>query len=95
MTLSTESTEETNMAENGTVAYVSKMPECDVCKYTGTQSEKDSPALAIADVKTKQGPWAYVCQPHRETRALYADYGVGKGQMLVVREQPTVEAEAG
>jgi hypothetical protein len=74
------------MAENGTVAYVPQMPECDICKYVGTQSEKDSPATAIADVVCKDGRWAFVCQPHRETHAMYPDrYGMGIGQMLMVR----------
>jgi hypothetical protein len=83
------------MAENGTVAYVSTLPLCDICIHVGTQSEKDSPAIAIADVKTKDGRWANVCQSHRETHAMYEDYGIGKGQMLVVRLAPVTEAEVG
>lgn len=74
------------MAENGTVAYVSTLPECDICKHIGTQSEKDSPAIALYDVKTKQGPWANVCAPHRKSHAANPNLlGVGLGQMLVVR----------
>lgn len=78
------------MTENGTVAYVTKLPECDICKYTGTQSEKESPAVAVADVRTKDGRWANVCSGHLDDNRMYPDYGIGKGQMLVVRVDQSV-----
>lgn len=74
------------MAKNGTIAYITSPKECDICKHLGTQSEKDSPARAEFDVKTKQGPWANVCAPHRATHAMYpTELGVGIGQKLEVR----------
>lgn len=73
------------MAENGTVAYVTELPECDICKYIGTQSEKDSPAIALYDFKTDDGRWAMGCKPHWVLRRFYPELGMGKGQMLVVR----------
>jgi hypothetical protein len=73
------------MAENGTVAYVTQLPECDICKYVGTQSEKDSPARALYDFRTKDGRWAMGCAPHWESHRMHEGLGIGKGQMLVVK----------
>lgn len=73
------------MALNGTVAYVNEAPVCDICKYTGTDSERQAPAVATHDVKTKDGRWAFVCNNHYITHAMYDDLGTGKGQKLEVR----------
>lgn len=77
------------MAENGTVAYITeadaKTRVCDICKYIGTTSERESPALAKYDLKTKDGRWANVCENHRKTHAMFDTLGIGKGQRLEVR----------
>ena len=73
------------MSKNGTVAYISTPKECDLCKTIGTQSEKDSPARAEYDLKTKMGPWANVCEGHRQSHAMFKELGLGRGQRLEVR----------
>lgn len=73
------------MAKNGTIAYVAQLPLCDICKYVGNDSEKDSPRTALYDVKTKNGPWAFVCEEHRTSHAVSAQLGLGWGQKLEVR----------
>jgi hypothetical protein len=73
------------MAQNSTIAYVTELPECYFCKNTGTQSEKDSPAKAEFDFRTKTGPWAFACMAHYEANRMYPTLGLGKGQRLEVR----------
>lgn len=69
-----------------TETYVSTLPGCDICKMRGQTAE------AHYDGKTKDGPWAYMCE---------ADYlvngvglGTGKGQRLIVGEKPKVDRAA-
>lgn len=62
------------MAENGTIAYVTALPKCDlkcdnVAAYDGGLNFTSS--------------WAYMCESHF---ALYGrGLGVGKGQRLVIK----------
>lgn len=68
------------MAKNGTVAFVSSMPDCDICKYVHKLME---PNLATHDVITRTGQWANVCDDCRKTHARYPNrVGLGIGQKL-------------
>lgn len=74
------------MAKNGTIAYVTELPECDICKHVGNDSEKASPAIARYDVVTKDGRWAFVCGRHLATHAKHPnELGTGRGQKLEVK----------
>lgn len=72
--------EEKIMANNGTVAYVSKLPLCDFCKQNGINRP------AEYDFKTDQGPWANGCELHHKKYRLHDTLGTGKGQKLEVRK---------
>ena len=50
--------------------------DCDFCRIEGGNS-----STVFADVRTKHGPWAYVCQAHAETEGF--GIGTGYGQLLV------------
>jgi hypothetical protein len=56
--------------------FMATLPTCDTCP-------PDKPTEAAYDGKTKQGPWAYMCEP------CFAEMGVGlgtgRGQRLVLR----------
>lgn len=59
---------------------VSRLPDCDICKYVGRPTNKIE--KAAYDGKTKDGPWANMCEHH------FNQYGVGlgtgKGQRLIL-----------
>lgn len=59
------------MEENNTVLRVDHIPNCDICMDT-TPAEYDA--------KSKQGPWAYMCQRHFEQHGV--GLGMGRGQRL-------------
>lgn len=68
------------MAKNGTVAYVSKLPQCDLHAAMGAPGVE-----AKYDFKMKQGPWANGCEACWKDNRAFADLGLGKGQKLEVR----------
>lgn len=71
------------MAENGTVAVVTTLPPCDICKMHG---EPDVPAQF--DGATTSGPWANMCITHF---TLYGvGLGTGRGQRLIVKQPEKV-----
>lgn len=61
---------------------VLEIPDCDVCRF-GTVSFKKTPAAF--DGKTKNGPWAYMCEPHFGLVGI--GLGLGRGQRLVLAPQ--------
>lgn len=66
------------MSELGrTEVEVSQLP---LCQFTHTD---DEPVRAAYDGKTKEGPWAYMCEWHFSQRGV--GLGLGKGQRLIVR----------
>ena len=67
------------MAENGTVAFVPRLPHCDFCKMKGINRP------AEYDFKTSDGPWANGCENHYLKNRFFPELGLGKGQMLKVR----------
>lgn len=69
------------MAKNGTEAYVSKLPMCDIHKYDKGVDN----IIAIYDAKTKRGPWANMCQECFDENAMFTELGTGKGQHLFVK----------
>jgi hypothetical protein len=54
---------------------VTKRPDCDFCQ-NGT--------LASYDGKTKQGPWAFMCETHFKVHGV--GLGTGAGQKLIIKE---------
>ncbi len=56
------------MAKNGTVAFVSKFPKCDLCE-----------SQAEYDFQSKRGPWAFGCSAHWIQLRAYVDLGIGQG----------------
>lgn len=58
---------------NGTTTRVKVAPKCDLC---------DMPAKY--DAKTKDGPWAYMCEEHYQSHRAFDVLGTGKGQRLVI-----------
>lgn len=66
------------MAENGTIAFVNKLPLCDFCKDKGINRP------AEYDFKTRLGPWANGCEVHYRRYQLHTELGIGKGQKLEV-----------
>lgn len=67
----------------GEIAYVSALPDCDVCKAEGL----GVPKSAHYDAKTLAGPWAYLCKWHFESETAGV-LGTGVGQRLVVGPKP-------
>jgi len=61
------------MVEKGTVAYVEKLPMCDFCQFRE----------AAYDAKTKQGPWANMCELCFKEHGV--GMGIGMGQKLKLR----------
>jgi hypothetical protein len=70
------------MPKNGTEAFVSKLPECDIHHYVlGVVG-----VTATHDVKTKDGRWGYVCDACFKSHGLYyPELGTGKGQRLITK----------
>jgi hypothetical protein len=71
------------MARNGTEAFVTALPDCDICHYVLGVVH----VPAAYDVKTIDGRWGYVCEDHFKTHAMYPELGTGKGQRLVMKSQ--------
>ena len=69
------------MAKNGTVAYVTALPECDIHKMNGVPG-----VPAEFDFKTTSGPWANGCEACWKDHRAYRELGIGKGQRLVVTD---------
>lgn len=67
------------MAKNGTVAYVAKLPDCDICKF-----DNDAVSPAAYDGRTKSGHWAFMCEEHFDLHGV--GVGLGKGQKLEVEK---------
>lgn len=59
--------------EKGQEARVERLPKCDFC---GNR--------AAYDAKTKQGPWANMCETHWRVHAESQQLGIGMGQRLVL-----------
>lgn len=58
-----------------------KVQDCDICKLEGEyEPSPATPYKAEFDVKTIQGPWAYVCKKHFKTHAMFKTLGTGMGQ---------------
>jgi len=73
------------VAKNGTIAYVSQIPDCDVCK----DYYRNWPSMirkAQYDAKTASGPWANLCEFHWKLLT-YQKLGLGLGQKLEVRRK--------
>jgi hypothetical protein len=68
------------MAKNGTVAYVSTIPKCDICYYS--QERKITPSAY--DGKTIHGPWANMCALHFSD--VGTGLGIGRGQRLILAD---------
>lgn len=89
------------MPENGTVAYIDVPKKCDYHKRAAENEIRDLGIFensdeakemldrvpdATADVRTKFGYWANVCDPCIEKYAMYPGlFGIGRGQRLEVR----------
>lgn len=63
------------------VAYVRRLPECDIHKY-----DKDTLVPAAYDGKTKHGPWASMCEACFTTHGI--GLGPGRGQRYIVGTRP-------
>lgn len=63
-----------------TETRVKELPNCDFCEQIGIITP------AQFDAKTKQGPWANMCQPDMVEHSMFGidGLGTGKGQRLVV-----------
>lgn len=75
------------MAQNGTIAYVNKLPQCDFPHHP------DSPPVARYDFKTIGGPWAFGCEAHYQESRYYEELGTGKGQKLEARPDAVSEVK--
>lgn len=60
---------------------VDKRPDCDVCKHVGPPPKLHAQPAAY-DGKTKEGPWAYMCEYHFKKYGL-GKLGIGYGQKLI------------
>ncbi len=69
------------MAEEGTVAYVSELPMCAICKMNG-----DATVPAMYDGATRMGPWATMCPTHFGLYG-FGRLGTGIGQRFVLVEE--------
>lgn len=65
----------------GTMVFVTKLPDCDLCKLDGDGSHRRP---AQYDGKTQMGPWAFMCPEHFERSG--SGLGVGFGQQLVLKK---------
>lgn len=69
------------MSNNGREAIVARIPDCDIHKY-----DKGVVGIPAAyDAKTKQGPWANMCEECFGDHAAYLELGTGRGQRLVLK----------
>lgn len=74
------------MAENGTLAFVSEFPLCDVCKVNGNG---ETTVLAQYDGRTTSGQWAFMCPTHFTLHGV--GVGLGRGQKLTIRNDVSHE----
>lgn len=61
---------------------VASLPDCDICKHVSRPTNRVEKARY--DGKTKEGPWANMCDRH--FRQYGVGLGTGKGQRLVLAE---------
>lgn len=67
------------MPQNGTIAYVSRIPKCDV-----HEGKHDAVYDALVFVKKQQRrTWAFVCED--AFREGHGHLGMGRGQILIKR----------
>lgn len=64
-----------------TIAKISKLPLCDICKHI---EKRDAIPVAHYDFRMTSGTWAYGCEDHYLTHRAYRELGTGKGQKLEV-----------
>lgn len=76
------------MPRNGTVAFVSALPPCDICKMNAGDMKGENVALAKYDARTVAGPWANMCVTHFALHT-NGELGTGKGQRLEVEPVQT------
>lgn len=69
------------MATDYTVAYVSRIPNCDLHSMSTGET-----VPAEYDAQTSDGRWASVCQEHFELEG--SSLGLGKGQRYILGEPP-------
>jgi hypothetical protein len=67
------------MAQNGTVAYVTQLPKCDI--HTDHEAQYDA-SIRINGRRT----WANICEELFKDPTLGASLGTGRGQKLEVRK---------
>jgi hypothetical protein len=66
------------MAKNGTVANVTRLPDCQLCGH-------DDPSSFRYDAMMDDGRWAFMCNRCWHTYRKYPLLGVGIGQRLELR----------
>ena len=71
------------MADNGTVAFVSELPNCDF----GHSDTPGGVVKARYDFRTTDGRWANGCAEHYDSHRLHETLGLGKGQRLVTEQE--------
>jgi hypothetical protein len=67
------------------VVEVSRLPTCDFCGVEGVVRP------ARYDFRTKHGPWANGCSEHYKAHRADATLGLGKGQLLIVQDDPLLD----
>ena len=65
-----------NASVGSTEVKVSTSKYCDIHKMLGEDQK-----LALYDGKTKDGPWAYMCEDHFKSHGV--GLGTGRGQKLI------------
>ncbi len=68
-------------SQPGVTAKVSRIPECDICKYVGPPPRQQRQPAAY-DGRTTEGPWANMCEYHFQMYGV--GLGTGRGQKLVL-----------
>lgn len=74
------------MASNGTWVIVYKRWNCDLCAHL----DHKPGVLAAYDGKTVMGPWAGMCEPHKQSHGV-PGVGTGIAQRLIYRDVEGVE----
>ena len=74
------------MPKNGTVAYVTNLPDCD---FASMDSDGDQRCQNTAryDFRTSGGPWANGCEEHYKMYRIHSELGLGKGQRLITERE--------
>jgi hypothetical protein len=75
------------MAKNGTIAYVSTLPKCDLCPASCRND-------AEYDFQTQMGSWAFGCSAHWKEYRASEKLGIGKGQRLEIRRAAQTKENA-